>query len=109
MSTAFTVPIASASRIRTAIVAWSVAARTHRITERLILMAWVTMSVWRFGRLSANTPAKSPKIRTGMNWAAATTPSHSGSLVRVRTSHAWATCCIQVPASEMACPMKNRR
>ncbi len=40
---------------------------------------------------------------TGRNCAAATIPSHNGSpLVTVSTSHAWATCCIHVPTSEMS-------
>ena len=38
---------------------------------------------------------------TGMNCAAATMPSQSGSWVSWRTSQAWATCCIQVPTSEI--------
>ena len=42
-------------------------------------------------------------------WAAAITPSHSGSPVSSRTSHAWATCCIQVPTSEIAWPPKKSR
>ena len=44
-----------------------------------------------------------------MNWAAATTPSHSGSLVSCSTSHAWATVCIHVPIREMPWPVKNSR
>ena len=54
---------------------------TARMTDRHILIAWVPSSVWRLGRLSASTPPNRPKIMTGMNWAAATTPSHSGSWV----------------------------
>ena len=83
--------------IRSGIDARPVTARTARVIDRHILMAWVASSVWRLGRVSARTPANSPKIRTGRNWAAATTPSHSGSWVSDRTSQAWATCCIQVP------------
>ena len=86
-----------------------VAARTAMMIDRHILIAWVASSVWRFGSESARTPANSPKIMTGMNWAAATTPSHSGSWVSTRTSQAWATCCIQVPMSEIAWPMKKSR
>ncbi len=82
---------------------------TARMTDSAILITCVTISVWRLGRLSARTPANSPKIITGMNWAAATTPSHSGSWVRTRTSHDCATCCIHVPASEIAWPTKNSR
>ena len=50
------------------------------------------------------TPANSPRTMTGRNWAVATTPSQNGSPVSCRTSHAWATCCIQVPISEMSWP-----
>ena len=43
-----------------------------------------------------------PRTMTGTNWAAATTPSQSGSPPLIcRTSQAWATCCIQVPTSEI--------
>ena len=41
--------------------------------------AWTTISVGRLGSVSATMPANSPKIITGMNWAAATTPSQIGS------------------------------
>ena len=54
-------------------------------------------------------PANSPRTMTGMNCAAATTPSQIGSWVSSRTSQAWATCCIQVPTSEIAWPEKNSR
>ena len=47
---------------------------------------------------------------TGRNWAADTMPSQSGSPpVSSRTSHAWATCCIQVPTRETAWPAKKSR
>ena len=54
-------------------------------------------------------PPKRPRTRTGVHCAAATTPRMSGSLVRVRTSQAWATDCIQEPAREIAWPPKKRR
>ncbi len=79
------------------------------MTARVIITAWVAMSVWRLGRASAATPANSPRIMTGMNCAAATMPSHIGSPVSSRTSHAWATCCIQVPTRETAWPAKKIR
>ena len=82
---------------------------TARIPARAIITVWTTISVWRLGRVSARIPAKSPKIITGMNWAAATTPSQTGSEVSCRTSQACATCCIHVPMSETACPAKNSR
>ena len=73
------------------------------------MLVWVQIRTRRFGSASARTPANSPKIMTGMNWAAATIPSQIGSCVSCRTSHAWATCCIQVPTSDTAWPMKNSR
>ena len=76
---------------------------------RLIITTWTAIRVGRFGRVSASTPANRPNTMTGTNWAAATTPSQSGSCVSWSTSQAWATCCIQVPTSEIACPPKNRR
>ena len=79
------------------------------MTASSIIAAWVAISVWRLGRASAMTPPKRPKTMTGMNWAAATMPSHSGSPVSCRTSQAWATCCIHVPISEISWPAKNSR
>ena len=75
----------------------------------VIALVWVAISVRRFGRLSATIPPNRPKIMTGTNWAAATTPSMNGSLVRVRTSQPWATACIQVPISEIIWPDQNSR
>ena len=46
---------------------------------------------------------------TGRNWAVATIPSQIGSPVSWRTSQAWATCCIQVPTSEISWPQKKSR
>src|SRR3954467_1832657 len=48
-------------------------------------------------------------MSTGVNWAAATSPSASGSLVSWSTSQAWATLCIHVPANEMSWPNQNSR
>ena len=86
-----------------------VAVRMPRMKARLIETDWVAMSVRRLGRLSATIPPNRPKIITGTNCAAATTPSMNGSFVRVRTSQAWATACIQVPTSEMSWPDQNSR
>ena len=80
------------------------------MTARTIITTWTAISVWRLGRTSASTPANSPRRMTGRNWAADTMPSQSGSPpVSSRTSHAWATCCIQVPTREMAWPAKKSR
>ena len=81
MSTAFAIPSRTAStRI---IQTWttSVTTRTARMAASTIMIVWVTMSTRRLGRTSAYTPANNPKIITGMNCAAATMPSHTGSWV----------------------------
>ena len=83
--------------------------RTPSATARAAITASTAMSVGRLGRASAMRPPKRPRTRTGVHCAAATTPRMSGSLVRVRTSQAWATDCIQEPASEIAWPPKKRR
>ena len=44
-----------------------------------------------------------------MNWAAATDAQPERVVGQLRTSQAWATCCIQVPISEIAWPPKNSR
>ena len=75
---------------------------TARIAARTIIVICVQMRTRRFGSASAATPANSPRTMTGMNCAAATMPSQIGSWVSSRTSQAWATCCIQVPTSEIA-------
>ena len=80
-----------------------------RIAARIIIDTWVPMSTRRFGNASATTPANRPKTMTGRNWAVATIPSQIGSPVSWRTSQACATCCIQVPMSEISWPEKNNR
>ena len=82
---------------------------TARIAARIIIAVWTQSRTRRFGNASAATPANSPRMMTGRNWAAATMPSQIGSWVSSRTSHAWATCCIQVPTSETAWPAKKSR
>jgi len=109
MSTAFATPRASA--MRTSIQIWIEPVTTSRktMTARIIFVTCVAMSSRRLGHESAMTPANSPNTRTGRNCAATITPSQIGSCVSVRTSHDCATCCIQVPMSEIAWPMKNSR
>ena len=51
---------------------------------------------------SAITPPYGPSRRTGRVWSPMMTPSAVLECVRVRTSHAWAVICIQVPASDVA-------
>ena len=110
MSTALAQPRARASRMTIQSSTTPLRVRTARIAARTIITACTAMSVWRLGRTSASTPANRPRRRTGRNWAADTMPSHSGSpSVSSRTSQAWATCCIQVPTSETAWPVKNSR
>ena len=76
---------------------------------RTIIATCAEMRTLRFGSASAATPAKRPSTMTGRNWAVATIPSQIGSPVSSRTSQAWATCCIQVPMSEIGWPAKNSR
>ncbi len=110
MSTAFAQPSRIARRTIIQTSTSPVAVSTARIAARTIITTWTASSVWRLGRTSARIPANRPRIMTGRNCAAATTPSHNGSpFVTVSTSHAWATCCIHVPTSEMAWPPKNSR
>ena len=90
---------------------WTVPVRasTPRISASAARIDSHTTSVHRFGSVSAMSPPKSPSTRTGVHWAAATMPRMSGSLVRVRTSHAWATDCIHEPTSETPWPAKKSR
>ncbi len=102
MSTALAMPSRKASsRI---IQTWTtpVMTRTASTAARTIITICVATRTRRFGRASAATPANRPRTMTGMNWAAATIPSQIGSWVSSSTSQAWATCCIQVPTSEIA-------
>ena len=69
----------------------------------------VASRIRRLGHWSAMRPPNSPNTITGPNWATDTMPSQSGSCVSCSTSHAWATCCIHVPISEISWPKKNSR
>ena len=109
MSTAFAIPSRNASRRIIQTSTMPPMTRTDRTAARIIIVTCVQIRTRRFGSASAATPANSPRTMTGMNCAAATTPSQIGSWVSSRTSHAWATCCIQVPTSEIAWPEKNSR
>ena len=79
------------------------------VNDSIILIAWVTIRVWRLGRASAIRPPNSPRTMTGIHCIAATTPSRNGSPVSWRISHPWATACIHVPTSETSWPPKKRR
>ncbi len=110
MSTALAIPRASARTTTIQSSTRPVRVSTARIAASSIITNWTATRVWRLGRVSASTPANRPKKRTGTNCAAATTPSHRGSpSLSSRTSHDWATCCIQVPTSDTAWPAKNSR
>ncbi len=110
MSTAFAQPSSSARTTTIQISTTPVAVSTVSTIASSIITTWTARSVWRLGSASARTPAKRPNTMTGTNWAAATTPSHSGSPpLSSRTSQAWATCCIHVPMSDSACPPKKSR
>ena len=109
MSTALAIPSRKASTRIIQTSTTPVMTRTARIAARTIIATWVAIRTCRFGSASAATPANRPRTMTGMNWAADTMPSQIGSWVSSRTSHACATCCIQVPTSEIAWPPKNSR
>ena len=79
MSTAFAQPRSRASRMMIGTVTRPVRSGSRGSIARLIITTWTTISVGRFGSVSASTPANSPNTMTGTNWAAATTPSQSGS------------------------------
>jgi hypothetical protein len=73
MSKAFAQPRASARTTTIQISTTPLKLRMVRIAARSIITAWTAMRVWRLGSVSARRPANRPRIRTGTNWAAATT------------------------------------
>ena len=109
MSTALVMPrmVASTRMCHTCTV--SVTDSPNRMNASVIWMAWVVISVGRFGRASAIRPPNRPRMSTGRKASAVASPRISGSFVRSSTSHACATCCIQVPTRLTSCPPKNRR
>ncbi len=58
---------------------------------------------------SATSPPKGPNSSMGRNWRPTTIPRSTPLPVRWRTSHAWATVCIQVPETEMSWAVKYSR
>ena len=83
--------------------------RPNIANDRPILIACVTISVWRLGSASVMIPPNRPRTMTGIHCMAATTPSRNGSPVSWRISQPWATACIQVPTSDTSWPPKYRR
>ncbi len=71
--------------------------------------AWVANNTRRLSYRSASTPPNGPNSRSGRNCSADTTPSAVPLPVSSSTSHDWATRCIQVPDSEITCPVKYSR
>jgi hypothetical protein len=69
----------------------------------------VTCSTRRLSIRSANSPPAGPNSSIGANLAAVVSPSWVPLWVRSRTRNDCATVCIQVPITEMSCPMKNSR
>ncbi len=55
---------------------------------------------------SAITPPNTPKSKTGRNCRATTKPRAVPLPVSFRTNQACATVCIQVPHSEIDCPIR---
>ena len=109
MSTAFVMPSSDASTRMCQTCTVSVTTRPNRTKASVIWTAWVTISVCRLGRASAMIPPNSPRTSTGRKVSAVVSPRINGSWVSWSTSHAWATCCIQVPTSDTSCPPKNSR
>ncbi len=86
-------------------------ARSSQAITSACTMASVCVKItsrWRLVR-STNTPATGARKKVGICPANPTTPNHHGDLVKSQTSHAKATCCIQVPTSEIVWPAKKRR
>lgn len=71
--------------------------------------AWVTNSSRRLSTRSTTSPAQVPKSSMGTNCKAVTNPKSTGLSVSRSTSHPWATVCIQVPETEITCPVKYSR
>ena len=109
MSMAFVKPSRSASTKMCHTCTVLVAVSTASTNASVIADACVTISVRRFGRWSATRPPNRPNTSTGVNCAAATSPSANGLPVSARTSQAWATVCIQVPTRLISCPRKKSR
>ncbi len=101
MSTALVMPSRAARTMMCQISTRPLAASPNSTNASSIWMTWVAISVLRLGRASAISPPNRPRIRTGRNWTAATTPSRNGSLDSWSTSQACATDCIQVPTREI--------
>jgi hypothetical protein len=86
-----------------------VSVTTARAIEIAIAAACVAITSLRESIRSATTPASSPKTVNGTNRQNASTPMASGEPESSMTSHARATFCIHVPASETTCPVKKIR
>ena len=67
------------------------------------------MTSFRDSNRSATTPATSPKTVNGTKRQNASAPIASGDPESSMTSHASATFCIHVPASETSWPVKKMR
>ena len=67
------------------------------------------MTSFRDSKRSATTPATSPKTVNGTNLQNASAPIAIAEPESSMTSHASATFCIHVPASETSWPVKKMR
>ena len=75
--------------------------RTARIAARIIIVTWADSSTRRFGSASAATPGEQAEDDDREELGGGDDAEPDGSWVSSRTSHACATCCIQVPISEI--------
>ena len=82
---------------------------TASAIEITIAAACVAMTSFRESIRSATTPATRPKIVNGTKRQNASAPIASGEPESSITSHASATFCIHVPASETSWPVKKIR
>jgi len=83
--------------------------RPARMKARIIIVVCVTSSRRRLSTRSAITPPNRVKNRNGIAPAKPTTPSQNAELVRVSTSHPWATFCIHVPMLDRKLPPQKSR
>ena len=74
-----------------------------------ISSVWVMSSSRRLSDRSATTPAHAPKISTGANWQATSTPMATPLPVRWSTSKVRPIVVSHVPACEISCPKKKSR
>jgi hypothetical protein len=106
LSTALIEPRTNTSANTIQASALPVLASAHKVSAGTAIRVWVVISSRRLGSRSASRPPHTPANNIGTNWSAAVSPTATLEFVRRRTSHISATICIQLPLSEVICPMK---